>query len=274
MKCPGRGIRFYGSLGAMNGCFFLLLTIYVFFQAATKSAREPLSPEFWKNAARSIRLRDYLFQQMNRASDCELRMIAVLLERIREGQLRVRDIELFDGFYAEVRAHAEESRSLLWTYITHLVFMLTVPSVFRQILSGKLWATRDDLLEYLLVFILAAFGMFLLDKFWPRLALLDETTLELFVRGHFEGASRSTSERFSIEVAKLRSAAWRDGRDATSEVHAFLRTWHLGQIAEFKARLKFYENALGPIELLGSCVIAVVLLALPLLNHFSGLIPR
>ncbi|RZA10916.1 MAG: hypothetical protein EOP10_33955 [Proteobacteria bacterium] len=76
---------------------------------------------------------------------------------------------------------------------------------------------------------------------------------------------------FAAELERLHGEASHEGYDETPRRKAYLTEWFASEKQRFGDRLKWFENALGPVELLGSCVVSFLLLSLPILTQFASL---
>lgn len=254
----------------MNGCLLFGVLIFGFYSLVQARLRGEAGPFFFPEILRALRERDYLLASLSglRASEENLREI--VRGEVRAGRLRFADIELLKAYYEESARLTGESRRLLFTYITHMGFVFLVPLLFRMGISGKAWFDRGDCGDLFLAAGFALLGFYVLQKEWPESALHQRRKLSDFLKALLgsEGAGI-----FEEELRILREKAWQEGRDEGEERRAFLRAWHLSRIATFQTRLAWFENALGPLELMASAFYALLLLGRPLLSHFSGLMP-
>ena len=246
-----------------------MILIYVFYSQVKLRLRAPVRSKFWKDAIHGLRQRDYLLRELRVESESELRLKEILLDELRAGRMRSIDLEALDSFQSVSDRQRAESLGLLGSYVAHLGFVLLVPSLFRILVLAKLFLDRSDLFEFLLGFMTALLSIILLIRRWPEPPLGRDGGFENFVCAYL-GVEGSSLE--AEVLSKLRHQALMEGQDETQARTNHLRDWHLGETARFKARLSWFENALGPLELLASCAFAVLLLGVPLLSHFSGLL--
>ncbi|MES2744533.1 MAG: hypothetical protein V4655_03860, partial [Bdellovibrionota bacterium] len=189
-----------------------------------------------------------------------------LIVQIRSGRLKADDLEFFELNSLESEKLSGDGLRLLWSYVFHLGFVLLVPTLFRGVITQRLWFDRVDAAEIMVALGFAGLGLWILHKEWPRAALNRSECFKEFVEGYW---GEDSSGIFAPRIEELREVALREGSDEASERGRYLREWHLAEIAKFRTRLSWFENALGPLELFSSCVFAVLLLGLPLINHFG-----
>lgn len=253
----------------MNGCFLFLLIIYIFYFRLRGELHSPVYAGFWRDALHAVAQRDYLLKGLESERQSERIVKEVLLAQIRAGSLRIKDLEALDGFQEEAERLAKESQRLLGTYAAHLAFGLVVPSLARIFVQSRFRLDYRDLAEIILSLLFLVPGLFFIARAWPRGGLHRKGVLEDFVRAYLGDLEAGP---FADTLKELKRQAWEDGVDDSEARRKAMRDWYLSEIAQFKARLGWFENALGPLELFASCLFAVLLLGLPLLSHFSGLV--
>lgn len=253
----------------MNGCFLFLLVIYIFYFRLRNDLHSLVNAGYWKDALHALVQRDYLLKGLAAESRSERAVKEVLLAQIRAGSLQIKDLEAFEGFQEEADRCAKDGLGLLRTYAAHMAFALVVPSVARIFVQARFRLDLRDLAEILLSLFFLIPGLVFMFRSWPRVGFNRKGVFEDFIRAYL-GVLESGP--FADKLNELKRQAWEDGVDDSEARRKMMRDWYLSEIAQFKARLGWFENALGPLELFASCLFAVLLLGLPLLSHFSGLV--
>jgi hypothetical protein len=253
----------------MNGCLVFLIMIYSFHHSLSARLRSILAHGFWDDVNRCLRQRDYLLRGLRHTGEVELWMRDRLVEQIRAGTLKEEDLDFLQRNCKESEQLNVGSLRLLLSYVTHFAFVLGMPALLRQWLCGKLWFDRTDAAEIVLAVGLAGLCMWVIHREWPKAALMDSAQFKAFVKAYW-GDGRGGP--FELRLAALHEAALREGVDSKPERVRYLREWHVAAIEAFRTRLNWFENALGPTELVASGIFAVLLLTLPLLNHFGALL--
>lgn len=250
----------------MNGCWLFSVLIFGFYSLLHRRLQGELRASFFAETLRCLRGRDYLLRGLSAIRPGEVLMRNLLLDEVRAGRLVLGDVELLHACFDETARLHEDSRRLLYTYLTHMGFVFVVPLLFRMAVTGRVWFDQRDFFEIMLALVFALMGVFVLQREWPLSRLQDEITA--FVKALVSGQALGM---FAKDLHELRETAFREGFDEGKERRAYLRTWHLNQIAVFKSKLASFENALGPLELFATCFFALLLLGQPLLSHFSEL---
>ncbi|RYZ56937.1 MAG: hypothetical protein EOP07_11290 [Proteobacteria bacterium] len=229
-----------------------------------------LSLGFWTGIEKAFKSRDYLFKSLEFNQPMEVRLKERLLDELRAGRLKLGDLEYLNRVYAASQREEVEIKGLLSSYTTHIGFVLFVPLLFRLLLSGKAYYGGEDIGSVLL----ALGGMIALSlsllKMWPRTTFAESERLWDFVVAYL-GDREAGHWKEAME--NLNRQSWMTGIDCTAERKVLLEDWRLTQTSLGEQRRKFLENCLGPLELLMTVYFGSVFVALPLLSHFSGLVP-
>lgn len=254
----------------MNGFFFFSIVLYLLHWQLGGLSRPLLSAGFWTRVEKALKSRDYLFKSVEATLPMELRLKERLLDELRAGRLKLGEVEYFNRVFAASLREEGEIKGLLNSYTTHIGFVLFVPLLFRLLLSGKDYYGAEDLGSMLLAFA----GMIVLTGFllrlWPRTTFAESERLWDFVVAYLGDREAGY---WKEELESLSRQSWMTGIDCTAERKLLLEDWRLSEASRGEQRRKFLENCLGPLELLMTVYFGSVFVALPLLSHFSGLVP-
>jgi hypothetical protein len=254
----------------MNGFFFFSIILYLLHWQLGGLSLPLLSSRFWTQAEKALKSRDYLLKTVEASMTMEVRLKGRLLDELRSGRLKLGDLEYFNRVFAASLREEGEIRGLLSSYTTHIAFVLFVPLLFRLLLIGKASYDLSDLPSVLLALGgMMTLGAFLL-RLWPRTTFADEERLWDFVLAYLGDPEAGT---WKEDLAILSRQSWMTGIDCTAERKVLLEDWRLSEASRGEQRRRFLENCLGPLELLMTVYFGSVFVALPLLSHFSGLVP-
>ncbi len=250
----------------MNGLGFFICGLILVNGMLLRRVQTPLRPNFWNEVKRCLRQRDYLLSLLSVGTDLESRLRVRLLKEIRQGRLRIDDLEALAELFKNAEVHLGQAKNLRLTTMTHLCLVILIPLCLRLLWSGRWWCggTPDgELLLAILGFVGIAWG---LNRVWPELCLGRADTLWDFVLAYLGERDCGFWRKTLIQLEKQ---AWLSGLDSRDERQTHLQDFIRQQSLVFERRLRLIEDSLGPGELLLSAFFGFILLYRPVLSQFG-----